>query len=1009
MKNCILVVILFFITLGGYAQNLTITGSIIDATTNVPLGGATVIVKGTSNGASADFDGNFTINDVPQNGTLVVSYLGYLSQEIVVTSQNQTLNISLQEDLAQLDEIIIVGYGSQRKKEITGAVSVISSETIEDLKPVRIEQALQGQVSGVQITSGSGAPGSGLNIAIRGVSTNGDNRPLILLDGNVIEDLSVVNPGDIESINVLKDATAGIYGVRAANGVILITTKNGSYNSEIKFDFKSYYGFQETTREIPVLNATEYALLVNEARTNGGQQPLFTDVSALGKGTDWQSEVFETAAPIYNADLTVSGGGENGRTSFGVSYLDQNGIVGGDKSNFNRFTSRLSHDRKFLKNFKFNSSLIFSGTTRSTVLESTIGSPLYNALNNAPTFDVRDEGGAFSLSPGLGAEVINPVAQINNTYNRTRVRRLSASTGLNYSFWENFELESRIQANYAEVLGYNFNPQVDYGNEKVFTNLINNRTDFFSIFRDYTFDAFAKYNRSFNDIHNLKLLIGTSIFQTTGRFVSTTAVGLSGNTGNGGQILPSTVITDNLQNGGRTFDSRLLSYFARVQYDYKGKYLFSGVVRRDGSTKFGPENKFGIFPSASVGWIISEEDFIKEDSFVNFLKLRASYGIIGNDRIPDFRFESLLNGEGVYVIDDELVFGTAAGAISNPEIRWEEQKTFNVGVDFKFFDNKFDLTMDYFNRRTEDLLVTAPVSGILGDSAPGSAPPIVNAGTVVNKGFEFSIGYKETLSDNLKFNINLNATTIDNEVVFVNSENAFIPGGSFGIGQDFPSRMEAGFPIGYFYGLKTDGIFQNQDEVTNHAMQDGAVPGDIRFVDVNGDGVVNSDDRTNIGDPLPEFILGFNLGVNYKNFDFLAYAFASIGNDIVRNYERFQPLTNRTAYYLDRWTGPGSTNEFPRVTTAASSNTLFSDFFVEDGSFLRVQNIQLGYTFDDKILKSEDFESIRLYASVSNAFTFTNYQGYDPTASSGAPIGGGIDFGFYPSPRTFLFGLNVKF
>ena len=915
----ILGIILVFVQFS-FAQNSQLTGTVIDGTTNLPLVGATIFQKGTTNGTTSDFDGNFTLSNISEGDTVVISYLGFTTQEKIIADFSP-ITIVLQEDAAALDEVVIVGYGTQRKKEITGAVSVISAETIEDLKPVRIEQAIQGQVSGVQITSGSGAPGAGLNINIRGISTNGDNRPLILLDGNVIEDLSVVNPSTIESINVLKDATAGIYGVRAANGVILITTKNGSYNSDIKFDFKSYYGFQETTRQIPVLNATEYALLVNEARTNGGQAPLFTNISELGRGTDWQGEVFETA-PIYNADLTISGGTENSRTSFTVGYLSQDGIVGGDKSNFNRFNTNLAYDLKFLKNFKFSSSVIYSGTERRSLLENAIGSVLYNALNNAPTFEIRDENGDFTLAEGLGNEVINPLAQIENTSNRTRVRRLSGSFGLNYSFLEHFEIESRIQANYSEVLGFGFSPVAFYGSGKVFNIERNSVTESQNIFRDYTFDTFATYSNSFAEKHNLNVTLGTSIFQTTGRFNSSTGFDIPGNSADFASIENASDVMDNFINGGDSFDARLLSYFARVQYDFKGKYLLSGVVRRDGSTKFGPENKFGIFPSASAGWILSEENFLSDSTIFDFLKLRASYGIIGNDRIPDFRFESLLNGEGEYVIDNELVFGTAIGALSNPEIKWEEQKTFDVGVDAKFLNNKLDVTVDYFNRRTDDLLITAPVSGILGSEAPGSAPPVVNAGTVENKGFELSVSYRNTVSDKFRYNVGFNATTLENEVIFVNSENAFIPGGSFGIGQDFPSRMEAGFPIGYFYGLKTDGIFQNTSEIEAHAVQDGAQPGDIRFVDVNGDGLIDSNDRTNIGDPIPDVTLGMNIGFTVGNWDFLAYAFSSIGNDIVRNYERFQPLTNRSVNYLDRWTGEGSTNTDPRVTTSATSNTL---------------------------------------------------------------------------------------
>ncbi|MFT5078998.1 MAG: TonB-linked SusC/RagA family outer membrane protein [Patiriisocius sp.] len=432
-------------------------------------------------------------------------------------------------------------------------------------------------------------------------------------------------------------------------------------------------------------------------------------------------------------------------------------------------------------------------------------------------------------------------------------------------------------------------------------------------------------------------------------------------------------------------------------------------MRRDGSTKFGPDNKFGYFPSASAGWVLSEEEFLSSSQNLSFLKLRGSYGIIGNDRIGDFGFESLVNGEGAYVIGNELVIGTAVGKLSNPEVKWEEQKTLDIGLDAKFFGNKLDVTVDYFNRRTEDLLLTPQVSGILGGAAPGSGAPTVNAGTVENKGIELSVSYRKTVSENFKYSISANATTLKNEVLFVSDENGFIAGGSFGIGQEAPSRMEAGFPIGYFRGYETDGIFQNQGEVDSAATLDGAQAGDIRFVDINGDGIIDDLDKTDLGNPIPEATFGMNIGFTFKNFDFLTYAYASLGNEIVRNYERFQPLTNRTTAYLGRWTGSGTSADFPRVTTAASNNTLFSDFFVEDGSFIRVQNIQLGYTFSEKLTNAWKMDEFRLYASVSNAFTFTKYRGYDPTTSSGAPIGGGIDIGFYPTPKTYLLGLNLKF
>ena len=510
----------------------------------------------------------------------------------------------------------------------------------------------------------------------------------------------------------------------------------------------------------------------------------------------------------------------------------------------------------------------------------------------------------------------------------------------------------------------------------------------------------------------LRHFLGMSVFRSQGvNLRNVLGFGANGTSFSEYSVAGSDRSQDNLALANRSrrfFDSRLLSYFSRLQYSYEGKYLLSAVIRRDGSSNFGPQNKFGFFPTGSVGWIASDESFLEDSSTINFLKFRASYGIIGNDRIASFRYLSLVNGEGVYVFNNQLSFGQALGSIANPEIRWEKQKPFDVGVDIGLFD-KVDITVDYFNKKTEDLLVQPEVSGILGATAPGSGGPLVNAGTVENEGIEFSINYKETIGEDFKFNLNYNFTTLKNEVLYVGSDTGILQGGSFGVGQDPPSRMEAGFPIGYFYGLQTNGIFQNQAEVDAHATQANANPGDIRFVDQNEDGLINGDDRINIGDPIPSITMGLNLSFDYKSFDFNMYAFASIGNEIVRNYERNQPLTNRSVYFLDRWTGEGTSTTFPRVTTGSTSNTLFSDFYVEDGSFARLQNIQLGYTFSDDSLMGTGIDKLRFYLSASNLVTLTKYKGFDPTTSNGAPIGGGIDQGFYPSPKTFLIGFNVNF
>ena len=1016
MKHKYYLLVIFF-TAFLNAQDIQLTGNVKDPT-GLELPGVNVLVKGTTNGAVTDFDGNYVINNVSPTDIIVFSYVGFSSQEVSVGNKTR-IDVVMQEDSESLEQVVVIGYGVQTKKEITGAVSVIGAETIEELNAVQVENALQGQVAGVNVTSQGGSPGARSTINIRGISTNGDARPLILVDGNVIEDLSVINPNDIESINVLKDATAGIYGVRAANGVILITTKGGRKNQELKFNFDSYAGFQQTTRKIPVLNATEYALIVNESFIANGSEAPFTDIQSLGEGTDYQDEVFDIA-PITNINFGLTGGTQ--KTSFAAStaYLTQDGIVGGDKASYERLTANLNFTYDITDNLKFNTSGIYTRSDRTTLVENTLGSVLFNALNMDPTLTPFDENGEYSFPNRLGAEVINPIQQIDNTFNDYKVYKVAATAGLKYTFFDDFSVESRIQANYVELDNRIFTPSEFYGDGKT-ANVDEGRNSVVEesiFFRDYTWDNLLRYERLIADNHDLKVLLGYSMFRKTRKSYGTIGFDIPGNTFDNAfleNVQDPTLFNFFPDGRGSRDDDRLLSYFARLQYNYKGKYLLSGVIRRDGSSKFGPENKFGYFPSGSLGWVVSDEDFFGDGNAFNFLKLRGSYGIIGNDRIPAFGFVALLNGEGTYTFGDnsEVFIGRAIGRLSNPELKWELQKTLDIGLDARFANNKLDFTFDYFKRTTDDLLVSTQVSGILGAQAPGSFAPVVNAGSVVNEGLEFSLGYRDNWSQDFEFNFNYNITVLDNEVTEVAGENSFLQGGLFGLDQ-VPSRMEAGNPLGYFHGYKTDGIFQNQAEVDAHPDQlQGASPGDLRFVDVNNDGVIDTNDRTNIGDPIADVTMGLNIGFTYKNLDFAAYAFSSIGNDMVRAYERNQPFVNRRNASLGRWNGQGTSNEFPRVTTGANNNGDFSDFFVEDASFIRIQNIQLGYTFGSNDMDAIGIDKLRFYVSVNNVYTFTEYQGYDPSAFQNSleasPIGAGIDRGYYPVPRTYLMGVNLKF
>jgi TonB-linked SusC/RagA family outer membrane protein len=1017
-----------------YAQQVQISGTVISSEDNFPIAGANILIQGKNAGTTTDFDGNYELS-VENGDSIIISYLGFTSETILVKDQSK-INVTLTPDNGLLDEIVVIGYGSQRKKEVTGAVVVIDAKAIEKLNPVRVEQALQGQISGVNVTTASGSPGSGANIRIRGVSTNGDSSPLILVDGNVITDLSVINPSDIKSVNVLKDATAGIYGVRAANGVILIVTKSGRKDSELKFTVDSYYGFQQTSRELDLLGPSEFAQYVNDSR---GQTvfPVYPT-----EGTDWQNKVFETA-PIANINFSANGGTKKSAYSFGVSYLNQDGIVGLDKSNFNRLTARGSYQYDVTSDLKINATLLYTHSEKNSLPEGGIGSILYSSVNADPLTNVIDN----TTESGYGEvrlnaiEVVNPLAQINNTYNTQLIDKISATLGADYALSEKIKLSTKFQMNHAVVLNDVFRPEVYYGPSKSANVDLgkNEVTDHSDIFDDYTLDNYITYTDTFNEDHNLTVLLGTSIFRTQGFYYGNRGIRLKDGSNSfsdasienidpiDGTVTPRFNQTQK-DSGADVFDSRLSSIFSRVQYNYKGKYLFSGIIRRDGSSKFGPENKFGYFPSGSVGWNISEEDFLQDSSWLSSLKLRASYGIIGNDRIPtDEGFISLLTGEATYTTSEEtdeseLQQGVAEGKLANPEIRWEKQKTGNIGFDAAILDNKITISVDAFSKETQDLLIDAQVSGLLGSAAPGSGTPFINAGTVSNKGVEFQIGYNDNFSDDFNFNVSYNFSTLENEVLFVESENGFQQGGDWGVGLGIiPSRMEAGLPLGYFYGYKTDGLHQTQTDIDaldatapevggDKTYHVGAEPGDLKFVDINGDGRIDVDDKTYIGDPIADLTMGFNIGFTYKKIDFSASAFASIGNEMVRDYERKDLYANRGTYMLDRWTGAGTSTMVPRATSGASINTdEFSDFYVEDASFLRIQNIQVGYTFDTESIAKIGLDKLRLYVSANNLYTFTNYTGYDPGASSGSPIGAGIDKGFYPVAATFLLGVNLKF
>ena len=1033
IKNCFSRLYLFvsfvIIAVSVSSQSFMVTGTVIDETKE-GMPGVTVKVDGSDKGTTTDLDGKYALSVDDKSDKLVFSFIGY-KKHIVQVNDQVKIDVQLKVSTESLDEVVVIGYGKTTVKELTGATVQVKGESVERLNIPRMDQALQGQVSGVAINTNSGSPGGSSSIRIRGLSTFGDNDPLILVDGVVYdsEGLNALNPGDIESINVLKDATAGIYGVRAANGVIIIETKKGRKGSKPKFEVGSYVGIQETTNSLDLLNAAEYALIKNEMFIRGTGSPIFNNTD-LKMGTNWQDSIFQTA-PIESFNFGVTGGNKNSSFSIGGNYFSQDGIVGGNKSSFDRYNARVNLVNSLTEKLTLSSVFLFTHEQRKTLPENGIGSVLYNTINAFPTRDIRTADGNYEYLLEV-SDIINPVAQIENTHNNSKVNKLVGKQEFEYKFNENLTFTNRLSYNYASVDGKTFSPLAWYGAGKYANTAVNAELDPVQVelaedvfiergasvneqratYLDLNFESFLNYSKSIND-HNVKATLGTSVFSRRGDVLNGTAFNIPNNSVDFADISANTAQSGYLNNtGSYEFDERLLSNFLRAEYGFKYKYIFSAIIRRDGSSKFGPNNRFGYFPSFSGAWIASDESFFNSKS-ITFFKVRTSYGISGNDQIANFAYRALLNGEGVYVFDDIITQGVAIGTAANPDLKWETTRQLNIGLDLQFF-NSIDVSANYFIKNTNDLLFSPDVSALIGSYGPGGYPPVINAGNVSNKGIEFEFAYATDPKNKVGMNVNFNFTYIDNEVKSVPQGVDFLPGASFGVGGNTATRFEVGFPIGYFIGYQTDGIFQSQEEIDNASVyQPGAQVGDLRFVDVDGDGEINfsnNDDKTMLGSPIPKFMLGSVLGFNIFGVDVSTNLYAALGHKIVRNYERQQPYANQLGYVLDRWTVDNPSNENPRVTTSATRNGVFSDYFVEDGSYLRVRNVQIGYVLPKNLSKKLGSDYVRIYFSANNLFTLTNYMGYDPDiGSAGGALSSGIDYGFYPQARTIMGGINIKF
>ncbi len=1027
LYKVIISVLFICFTTGLMAQKFTVTGIVTDGLDQTGIPGATVLEKGTTNGTITDVNGKYSLMVMSDKDTLVFSYIGYKTIEMPINGR-AIIDVFMESDLTELDEVVVIGYGSQKKKVVTGAISTVNSEQIERIPVLRAEQAMQGQTAGVQVTQMSGQPGEAPTVRIRGAGTTGDADPLYIVDGMTVGGIDYLNPGDIESIDVLKDAaSAAIYGARAANGVVLITTKGGKAGGGTSLNFSTYYGIQNVSKTIEMLGADDYRMLMNEGARNAGLTEPFDLDEVPAANTDWQAQLFEKNVPIMNFDLSVAGGNEKTTYSSSISYFSQQGIIGGEKSQFDRLTARLNGDHRATDWFKFGGSLSYSEIKRrgigsnqsfngaySSALNLDPLTPLYmtdtSILSQYPYSSepvvTAPDGSVYGISDLVGAEVVNPMALLEIQNGETRVDKFVGNLYAEVDIIEGLKFRSSVGLDLAYVLWDTYTP-LYYLNGAQSNTDKTNVTKTITRYYNWQWENTLSYSKKIKD-HNFSLLAGTTAFENNyedlGGFNAKVPITDPDN-------VYLNMATDTVWTAwGGASSSALFSIFGRVTYDYKSKYAFTGILRRDGSSKFGPNNRYGLFPSLGVSWMLTEESFMPQLGPVSFIKLRASWGVNGNQEIGDYQFVSTIDKSRGYIFGDGRYTGASPSFIENADIRWEESEQLDIALDVGAFNNRLSATFDYYIKTTKGLLERIPIPGHVGNDAP-----YANVGSVQNRGVEMSVNWRHYLKE-LRYSVGVNAAYNKNEMTEIGNEEGVLPGASWAIA-GMVTRSEEGMPIAYFYGYKTDGIFQNQNEIYQHYGSDGlmlqpnAVPGDVRFVDVNGDDVINEDDRTYIGNPTPDWTLGFNASVEYHNFDLSFLFTGAFGHQIFNGAQR-QDLryTNRPVSALDRWTGEGTSDEVPRYTWSdVNNNYRVSDLYIENGSYLRLKNIQVGYTLPKSFLEKIKCGAWRFYVSAENLLTFTGYTGADPEIGAMSSFDVGIDRGIYPAARTFRFGTSISF
>jgi TonB-linked SusC/RagA family outer membrane protein len=1014
------------------AQSIKIGGKVTD-NSGQPLPGVTVAVKGTQLVTTTNTEGKYSIT-APANATLSFSFIGYVRQEAAVNSAT-VINVILIDDNKALNEVVVVGYGSQKSEKVSGAISTIKSSDVEKVNAVRVEDAIQGRVSGVEVIQ-SGSPGTNPTVLIRGIPSYTGSDPLVVIDGveQTLTDFNSLNPTDVESISILKDAAAtAIYGVNGGNGVILVTTKTGKKNQKTQFRLSSSYGIQQVANKVDVLNATQFAAMENEGSTLSGGPIIFPNLSAVGIGTNWQDQVFKTA-PLQNYALSATGGTEKTTYFLEAGYTDQAGIVGGmDKSNYGRgnFTANLNFELTPKLKFIINATDVILNS--KGVGENSFNSILGDALNFDPTVpvynNVPNTVGAYGFSKLELQEVHNPLTQLANTYNSNIGNKLYGKFELQYDVVKNVKLTSRFGYTNYNNNAKSFNPLVFYGLNNTDNTMNadgstvsgdhNSVTSVRNSNFNYNWETYANYDFNYKTDHHFQAVAGITFSKTSGNQIGVSRQDVPFNSWTFADYTAATGVNSATNTNAQTgyyygyFDKKL-SYFARLNYDYKDKYLATFSDRIDGDQVFGANNKFGNFYAGSLGWIASKEDFFHSD-LITFLKFRGSYGISGNSNASNAQVSTIVTGgpyntignSNGYSFGNSFVPGSTVGSLANPNLAWEKDKQADVGVDIELA-HKFTLNIDLYKKDVDGLLFTPTQSLYLGTVPASNA----NIGSTSTKGIDAMVSYNDQLGKDFRLSTSLTFSAFKSLVTATNSDNsAIVTGGSFYNGQSQTATVfKKGYAPGEFWGYKTDGLFQTPAQISQSPAQDGAQPGSIKYKDINGDGVITSADQTDLGSPFPKFTIGWNLNLTYKNFDFTSFVYISQGNKIFKAWDRNANYTNKASTILGRWTGPNSTNDAsnPQYTfTDVSNNSRVSDRFIEDGSFVKIKNVQLGYTIPKSVLKGQN-TSLRIYAQVKNAYTFTKYTGFDPEISGGI-LNSGVDYGYYPQARTWLVGLDFKF